>query len=235
MATEAGVKDRLEKLWRELHLPTVRGRYAERETLRYERFLRGLGEQQSQARQAKRIRRLRRASCLPLEKSLETFDRKRLPAKVARQIQSRREGDFVDRKENLLAWGKPASGKTHLRGGRAQELARAGRRVCFTTGSLLVQSLLVAQRDLKLARVLKRWRKFEVLLIDDLGYGQQSREEREVLFTLLAERYERGRGGLTSNRPFSQGEQLFRDPMTTAAAIDRLVHHSTIVEVNLPS
>jgi DNA replication protein DnaC len=241
MTTEAGVKERLEKLLRELHLPTVRARYeelarqAERETLSYERFLLGLCEQESQARQAKRIGRLLRASCLPLEKSLETFDLKRLPAKVARQVQSLREGDFVDRKENLLAFGKPGSGKTHLLCGLAQELARAGRRVCFTTCSLLVQSLLVAKRDLKLSRVLKRLGKFEVLLIDDLGYVQQSREEMEVLFTLLAERYERGSVWLTSNLPFSQWEQIFRDPMTTAAAIDRLVHHSTIVELNLPS
>ena len=113
MATEAGVKERLEKLLRELHLPTVRAQYeelarqAERETLSYERFLLGLCEQESQARQTKRIGRLLRASCLPLEKSLETFDLKRLPAKVARQVQSLREGDFVERKENLLAFGKP--------------------------------------------------------------------------------------------------------------------------------
>jgi DNA replication protein DnaC len=241
MATEAGVKERLEKLLRELHLPTVRTSYeeqarqAERETLSYERFLLGLCEQESQARQAKRITRLLRQSCLPLEKSLETFELKRLPAKVARQVQSLREGDFVDRKENLLAFGKPGSGKTHLLCGLAQELARAGRRVCFTTCGLLVQSLLVAKRDLKLSRVLKRLGTFEVLLIDDLGYVQQSREEMEVLFTLLAERYERGSVWLTSNLPFSQGEQIFRDPMTTAAAIDRLVHHSVILELNLPS
>jgi DNA replication protein DnaC len=241
MATEAGVNERLEKLLRALHLPTVRASYeeqarqAERETLSYERFLLGLCERESQARQAKRIARLLRASCLPLEKSLETFDLKRLPVKVARQMQSLREGDFVDRKENLLAFGKPGSGKTHLLCGLAQELTRAGRRVCFTTCSLLVQSLLVAKRDLKLSRVLKRLGGFEVLLIDDLGYVQQSREEMEVLFTLLAERYERGSVWLTSNLPFSQWEQIFRDPMTTAAAIDRLVHHSIIVELNLPS
>ena len=107
--------------------------------------------------------------------------------------------------------------------------------MCFTTCSLLVQSLLVAQRDLKLSRVLKRLGGFEVLLIDDLGYVQQSREEMEVLFTLLAERYERGSVLLTSNLPFSGWEAIFKDPMTTAAAIDRLVHHSVIIELNLPS
>jgi DNA replication protein DnaC len=88
---------------------------------------------------------------------------------------------------------------------------------------------------LKLSRVLKKLSKFEVLLIDDIGYVQQSREEMEVLFTLLAERYERGSVMLTSNLPFSKWEAIFKDPMTTAAAIDRLVHHSVIVELNVPS
>lgn len=100
---------------------------------------------------------------------------------------------------------------------------------------MLVQQLLIAKRDLRLARVLKRLAKFEALIIDDLGYVQQSREEMEVLFTLLAERYERGSVMLTSNLPFSKWEQIFKDAMTTAAAIDRLVHHSIIVELNVPS
>ena len=112
---------------------------------------------------------------------------------------------------------------------------RAGRKVLFRTCGLLVQELLVAKRDLKLPRVLKRLAGYEALILDDLGYVQQSREEMEVLFTLLAERYERGSVLLTSNLPFSRWEAIFKDPMTTAAAIDRLVHHSVIIELNLPS
>jgi hypothetical protein len=100
---------------------------------------------------------------------------------------------------------------------------------------LLVQELPLAKRDLKLSRVLKRLAGYEVLILDDLGYVQQSREEMEVLFTLLAERYERGSVLLTSNLPFSGWEAIFKDPMTTAAAIDRLVHHSVIVELNISS
>ena len=100
---------------------------------------------------------------------------------------------------------------------------------------LLVQELLAAKRDLKLSRVLKRLAGYEVLILDDLGYVQQSREEMEVLFVLLAERYERGSVLLTSNLPFSGWESIFKDPMTTAAAIDRLVHHSVILELNLAS
>ena len=116
-----------------------------------------------------------------------------------------------------------------------QELVRLGRKVYFSTCSLLVQDLLIAKRDLKLSRVLKRLAGFEAVIIDDIGYVHQSREEMEVLFTLLAERYERGSVMLTSNLPFSKWEQIFKDPMTTAAAIDRLVHHSVILELNVPS
>ena len=112
---------------------------------------------------------------------------------------------------------------------------RQGRRILFTTTSLLVQELLKAKRDLSLKGLIKQLSRWEGLLIDDLGYVQQSREEMEVLFTLLAERYERGSVLVTSNLIFSQWEQIFKDPMTTAAAIDRMVHHSVIVELNVPS
>ena len=115
------------------------------------------------------------------------------------------------------------------------ELIRAGHKVFFSTCSLLVQDLLIAKRDLKLSRVLKRLTAYDALIIDDIGYVQQSREEMEVLFTLLAERYERGSVLLTSNLPFSKWEAIFKDPMTTAAAIDRLVHHSVILELNISS
>ena len=134
-----------------------------------------------------------------------------------------------------MLFGKTGTGKTHLLSAIAQELVRSGRKVVSWSCALLVQELLVAKRDLKLSRVLKRLSQCEALLIDDLGYVQQSREEMEVLFTLLAERYERGTVMLTSNLPFSKWETIFKDPMTTAAAIDRLVHHSVILELNIPS
>ena len=105
----------------------------------------------------------------------------------------------------------------------------------FTSCEMLVQELLIAKRDLKLSRLIKRYSRYEGMIIDDLGYIRQSREEMEVVFTLLAERYERGSVLLTSNLPFSKWEGIFKDPMTTAAAIDRLVHHSVIVELNIPS
>ena len=151
------------------------------------------------------------------------------------QLNTLRDGAFIDRHENVLAFGNPGSGKTHLLCALGQELIHGGHRVLFATCSLLVQELLVAKRELRLARLLKRLSKFRPLIIDDLGYVQQDREEMEVLFTLLADRYERGSVMLTSNLPFSKWEQIFKDPMTTAAAIDRLVHHSIILELNVPS
>jgi DNA replication protein DnaC len=227
---------------RELHLPTFRecfeelARRALQETSSYEQYLLELAERECQARLAKRTERLLRDSRLPLEKNLASFDLARLPAKVSRQVRTLIEGSFVDHRENLLLFGKTGTGKTHLLSAIAQELVvRGGRKVVSWPCALLVQELLVAKRDLKLKRVLKQMSKFEVLLIDDIGYVQQSREEMEVLFTLLADRYERGTVMLTSNLPFSKWETVFKDPMTTAAAIDRLVHHSVILELNIPS
>ena len=241
MVANKDVKSMLIGHLRELHLPTFRecfeemaGR-AQQETLSYEQYLLELSQRECETRRANRIDRLLRPSKLPLDKNMESFDMKRLPAKVARQVRSLMDGSFVDRCENLLAFGKSGSGKTHLLAGIAQELVRQGRKVFFSTCSLLVQDLLIAKRDLKLSRVLKRLSGFEALMIDDIGYVQQSREEMEVLFTLLAERYERGTVMLTSNLSFSKWEDIFKDPMTTAAAIDRLVHHSVILELNIPS
>jgi DNA replication protein DnaC len=105
----------------------------------------------------------------------------------------------------------------------------------FITCEMLLQELLIAKRDLKLSRLIKKYSRYEGMIIDDLGYIRQTRGEMEVVFTLLAARYERGSVLLTSNLPFSKWEGIFKDPMTTAAAIDRLVHHSMIVELNIPS
>ena len=226
---------------RELHLPTVRSsfeeaaRRAEKETLSYERYLLELAQRECEVRRQNRVGRLLRQSRLPLEKDLANFDLQRLPAKVARQVKTLLDGTFLDRKENLLAFGKPGSGKTHLLCAIGQELIRNDRKVYFSSCALMVQELLIAKRDLKLSRVLKRLDGYDALILDDLGYVQQSREEMEVLFTLLAERYERGSVMITSNLPFSKWEAIFKDPMTTAAAIDRLVHHSVILELNIPS
>jgi DNA replication protein DnaC len=226
---------------KQLHLPTVRqcyeevARQAERESLSYERYLHELIQRECEERQENRIGKMLRESQLPLDKTLDAFDTKRLPAKAARQMRSLLDGGFLDRNENVLVFGNPGSGKTHMLQAISQELVRGGRRMLFTTCEMLVQDLLIAKRDLKLSRLIKRYSRYEGMVIDDLGYIRQTREEMEVVFTILAERYERGSVLLTSNLPFSKWEGIFKDPMTTAAAIDRLVHHSVILELNVPS
>ena len=232
---------RLNEGLRTLRMATIRKGYrdqaelARKETLSYEAYLLDLVERECETRSHNRIERFLRESRLPLEKSLDTFDRKRLPAKVNGLVSTLLEGDFLDRSENILAFGNPGSGKTHLLCAVGQHLIHQGRRILFTPCNFLVQQLLVAKRDLDLPRLLKRWDRYDALILDDIGYVQHSREEMEVLFALLSHRYERGTIMITSNLPFSKWEQIFKDEMTTAAAIDRLVHHCVILEINLSS
>lgn len=233
--------DRLDDGLRQLYLSTIRRCYsqqadiARREASSYEDFLLELVESETEARREKRITRYLRESTLPLQKQLDNFDRSRLPRALDAQLSAMLNGSFLQRCENVLAFGNPGSGKTHLLCAIAQELIYQGFRIKFMPCSLLVQELLIAKEELKLAKYLKRLARYDALIIDDIGYVQQNREEMEVLFTLLAERYERGSVMITSNLSFSKWERIFKDPMTTAAAIDRLVHHSIILELNLSS
>ncbi len=235
MATGNDLTKTLTGCLKELHLPTVRECYegeaerARRESLSFERYLLNLMEREQEVRRQNRIARLLHQSKLPLDKTLQTFDRSRLPRKVGAHVDVLLDGAFLDRAENVLAFGNPGSGKTHLLCAIGQALIHHDRRVLFMPCSLLVQELLIAKRELTLARALKRLAKYDALIIDDIGYVQQNREEMEVLFALLADRYERRSVLITSNLPFSLWERIFKDPMTTAAAIDRLVHHSIIL------
>lgn len=241
MSAGAPVRAALVENLTELHLPAMRAcfeesaRRAEQETISYEQYLLELSERECEAREKNRISRLLKESGLPTEKTLANFDLKRLPAKVARQFKVLLDGSFLDRKENLLLFGSPGAGKSHLLCALGHEMVNRGRRMKYTSCAMLVQDLLAAKRDLCLSRQIKKLAKHDGLIIDEMGYVQQSREEMEVLFTLLAERYERGSVLLTSNLPFSKWEGIFKDPMTTAAAIDRLVHHSIILKLNIPS
>jgi DNA replication protein DnaC len=225
----------------ELNLTTARrqcaelAEKAETESLSYKDFLLSVLEAECQARRIRRIDRRLRESKLPLEKNLETFELKRLPQKVNRQIKTLLQGDFLNHNENLLIFGNPGSGKTHLICALAQELIRQDKRIYFSTCALLLQELLAAKRDLRLPKLLKKLSRFDAIIIDDIGYVQQEKEEMEVLFTLLAERYEQGSVMITSNLPFSKWEKIFKDPMMTAAAVDRIVHHSVILELNIAS
>ena len=195
-----------------------------------ETFLAELLEQEIEGRSQRRIERLQKASHLPAGKTLANFDQEQLPLRLRRLLSQLCTGEFVDRAENLLVFGLPGRGKTHFSAAVGNELVHLGRSVLFTPTYRLVDGLLRAKRDLLLEQELRRLDRFEVLILDDIGYVQQSRDEMEVLFTLLAERYERRSVVITSNLVFSQWDQIFKDPMTTAAAIDRVVHHSIIVE-----
>ena len=226
---------------KQLQMPTMRGCYeqiadsARKEPLSYEQYLLELLKLECQARRQNRIARNLRASKLPTSKTLDNFDKKRLPAKVAAHLKILTDGSFLNRCENILAFGNPGSGKTHLLCAIGHELIEQGRRILFICCSQLVQDLLIAKRDLAMSKVLKKLARYDAVIIDDIGYVQHSRQEMEVLFTFLADRYERGSLMITSNLPFSKWEQIFKDPMTAAAAIDRLVHHSVILELNIES
>lgn len=234
-------KAALTQALKELHLSAIRdcyeetARQAQQDSLTYEQFLLELVSQELCLRRNNKVQRLLRKSRLPLEKTLKNFDLKRLPQKAAIQAKALLDGSFLERKENVLAFGTPGSGKTHLLSAVCQELVMRGHKVLFTICALLVQQLLAAKRDLKLAKVLKSLGTYHAIFLDDIGYVQQNREEMEVLFTFMADRYERASLLITSNLPFSKWEAIFKDAMTTAAAIDRLVHHSVIIELNIPS
>jgi DNA replication protein DnaC len=208
---------------------------AEREGWTFGRYLHHLAELEIHERRRRRIERLVHASDLPREKTLATLKRSRLPAKVAKTLPTLCEGGFVERGDNVLAFGLPGRGKTHLVCALGHELVQRGHRVLFTPTYALVQRLLAAKRDLRLEKELAVLDRFDAIILDDIGYVQQSRDEMEVLFTFLAERYERRSVIITSNLLFSEWDRIFKDPMTTAAAIDRLVHHSVIIEMTGPS
>lgn len=204
---------------------------AEREGWTFGRYLHHLAELEIDERRRRRIERYLNDSDLPREKTLATLSRARLPAKVAKLLPTLCEGGFVERGDNVLAFGLPGRGKTHLVCAIGHELIQRGHRVLFIATFALVQRLLAAKRDLRLEKELAVLDRFDAVILDDIGYVQQSREEMEILFTFLAERYERKSVLITSNVVFSEWDRIFKDPMTTAAAIDRLVHHSVILEM----
>jgi DNA replication protein DnaC len=204
---------------------------AERENWGYRRFLQHLCESEAQDRRERKTQRLLKESGLPDGKTMGNLDEKLLPPKIGRLLPTLLEGHFVTRAENLLAFGLPGRGKTHCMAALARELIlRHSYTVLFTPTFKLVQQLLAAKQALKLDGLLKKLDRYSVVFLDDIGYVQQSREEMEVLFTFLAERYERRSVMITSNLVFSKWDQIFKDPMTTMAAIDRLVHHAQILE-----
>lgn len=229
--------DPLEMMFRAFRLPTMASRFtemlqtAEAHNWGYRKLLLQLCEAEAADRRERKRERLLRESGLPGGKTLGNLQEAQLPAKVRRQLPTLLEGGFLDRAENVLVFGLPGRGKSHFLCALGRELIlRHARTVYFTPTFKLVQQLLAAKQDLRLDGLLRKLDRFEGIILDDLGYVQQSREEMEVLFTFLAERYERRSVLVSSNLVFSKWDQIFKDPMTTMAAVDRLVHHAIILE-----
>lgn len=192
-------------------------------------------ELEAQDRRERRTTRLRRASKLPPGKTFDTLDETRFGRPLVRAWRELAKGDFLDRAVNVLAFGLPGVGKSHVACALGHALIEAGHSVLFTPTYALVQHLQSAKKALELPRVLRKLDHFELLILDDIGYTRQSAEDAEVLFTLLAERYERRSLMITSNLVFSKWDRIFQSEMTTVAAIDRLVHHSVVLEFDVES
>ena len=237
--TPSAVAERVRDLCRQFKLPTLAaetvGRFSQAGHTDALVTLVEVMEQEAEDRRIRRVDRLRRASKLPAGKTWDTFEHDRTPIQLRQQLGRLGEGDFADRGVNVLAFGMPGTGKTHAMCAIGHRLVESGRSVLFIPAYRLVQDMLAAKRDLELPRMLRKLDNFDLLVIDDLGYLPQGAEESEVLFTLIAERYERRSLGITSNLVFSEWEKVFANPMATAAAIDRIVHHSVILEFDVPS
>jgi len=238
MTNKANRQEQLESMLQSFHLPSFKKQYltyarkCELEKIDHVGYLFELSKTEHDDRYNRKADRLLRQAKLPTGKRLDDFDLSHVPALSPSRVQELSEGTGLDAYENILIFGNPGTGKTHLAISLAREWCLRGRQVYFVTAANLVQQLLAAKRDLKLNSLLKKFDKFEAIIIDDLSYIPQEREETDVLFVLLAERYERRSVVITSNLPFSKWDSIFKDPITAMAAVDRLVHHSTILELN---
>lgn len=229
--------DDLQEMLRRLNLSHMAQTFADtalraaKAHLSHEAFLYELAAQECEYRAQRRIERHLRDSRLPREKTFATLQLERFSPALQLQIERLRTGAFVEDAVNVVAVGRPGVGKSHLAAAVGHELILLGHTVLWTSTAALVQRLLAAKRDLRLPRELAKLDHVACLILDDIGYVQHDRDEMEVLFTLLAERYERRSVILTTNLVFSEWDRIFKDPMTTMAAIDRVVHHSVILDL----
>ena len=204
---------------------------AAKEGLTHEAYLFELAKLEEQQRNQRRTERLLRQSGLPRDKTFRTFEVARLAPALQLQVERLKSGAFLTQSTNVIAVGKPGVGKSHIAAALGYEVILAGHPVLWTSTATLVQRLLAAKRDLRLPQELTRLDRFSCVILDDIGYVQQDRDEMEVLFTFLSERYEHKSVILTTNLVFSEWNRIFKDPMTTMAAIDRVVHHSVILDL----
>ncbi len=202
----------------------------------YARFLLTLCDQEVDRRQQMRLKRATKEAQLPAVKSLTSFEFAHCPDfNPAPLMQLADDPSWLDNALNCLIFGPSGVGKTHLSIGLARAMLEAGRRVKFFNATALVQQLQHDKQQLLLPSTLKKLDRFDLLILDDLGYVQKSEAETSVLFELIAHRYERKSLLITANQPFSQWDAIFPDSMMTVAAVDRLIHHAVILEVKAKS
>ncbi len=231
------VQSELRAMLRTLHLSGMADTFADLAVkaatahLTYETYLAEVVRCECILREQRRIARLLRQSGLPPDKTFRTLQLDRFPLNIQQQVEHLRSGAFTADAINVVAAGKPGVGKSHLLAALGHELILQGKSVLWTSTATLVQQLLVAKRELRLPHTLVKLDRYACVILDDIGYVQHDRDEMEVLFTLLAERYERRSVAISTNLVFSEWERIFKDPMTTLAAIDRVVHHSVILDL----
>jgi len=188
---------------------------AAKEGLSHEAFLYELAKREEEQRTGRRTARLLRQSGLPQDKTFRTFHLARLSPTLQLQLERLGSATFLDTAINVIAIGKPGVGKSHALAAVGYELILAGHPVLWTSTATLVQRLLASKRDLRLPQELAKLDRFDSIILDDIGYVQHDRDEREELFTFLAERYERKSVMITTNLVFSEWNRIFKDPMTT--------------------
>ena len=233
---------RITLLLNELRLPAVKivwsqlAEHADKEGWPAARFLAAIAEHEIAERGRRRIERhLAEARLLP-GKTLDTFDFDAVPMISKAQVMATTAGDtWLAKGANLLLFGPPGAGKSHLAAAIGLALIENGWRVLFTRTTDLVQKLQIARRELALEAAINRLDRFDLLILDDLAYVSKDQAETSVLFELISARYERRSILITANQPFGEWGKVFPDPAMTLAAIDRLVHHATIFEMNVES
>jgi DNA replication protein DnaC len=233
---------RVELLLSELRLPAIKLMWAalaaraDKEGWPAARFLAALAEHEVADRGRRRIERHLASARLPAGKTLDTFDFNAVPVVSKAQVMALAAGDgWLDQGANILLFGPPGGGKSHLAAALGLALVQNGRRVLFMRTTDLVQRLQVARRELGLEAAITKLDKYQLLILDDIAYVTKDQAETSVLFELIAARYERRSLLITANQPFGEWGKIFPDQAMTLAAIDRLVHHATILEMNVES
>ncbi|TKA94183.1 hypothetical protein FAZ78_23725 [Cereibacter changlensis] len=241
-ASEPIDEARLGLILGELRLPTIKhiwpafaGR-ADKEGWPAARFLAALAEHEIAERARRRIERHLTEAHLPPGKTLDGFDFDAVPMLSKAQIMAMVAGDsWLEKGDNLLVFGPPGGGKSHLAAAIGLGLIENGWRVLFARTTDLVQRLQVARRELALEQAIAKLDKYHLLILDDLAYVTKDQAETSALFELISARYERRSILITANQPFGEWNRIFPDPAMTLAAVDRLVHHATIIELNVES